>query len=225
MAIRLPLRALVSAAALVLGAAARPQAVPLYYAFAGQVIYTTLPGYPLGMDVTYVFRVDRDAPGYIVDGNGNVLVQGDDVESPDYFRKYFLADFVGGNIIPTDNPASPIKESDHFGMDIMRYESELYSALNGSNSDPSGADWLSVWSGSSLFSDWQVGQSFLGEDVVLNGPGESNSSYSSSLVLASIGESNPLEVQAVPEPRSYALFALGLLGLCLSLRGPRPKRP
>jgi len=60
-------RPLPIAAALILGAAARPQAVPLYYSFAGQVSYSTLSEYPLGTDVTYVFRVDRDAPGYTVD--------------------------------------------------------------------------------------------------------------------------------------------------------------
>jgi hypothetical protein len=44
----------------------------------------------------------------------------DYVEEPDYFTKYFLADYIGGNIIPHDNPASEIKESSHYGMDIMR---------------------------------------------------------------------------------------------------------
>jgi hypothetical protein len=217
------LRLFFSAAACILLAAARPQAVPLYYSFAGQVIYSTMSDYPLGMDVTYVFRVDRDATGYTVDGQGQTQQMGDYVEQPDYFTKYFLADYIGGSIIPADNPASEYKESSHYGMDIMRYETEIFSALRGSNSDPGGFDLLDVWSADALFEDWQVGKNVLAEDFVINGPGESNSSYSSSLVLTSIDPRNPFETPSVPEPASYALFALGVLGLCMSLRGARPR--
>jgi hypothetical protein len=217
------LRLLISSSALLLIAAVRPQAVPLYYSFAGQVVYTTLSDHPLGMDVSYVFRVDRDATGYTVDGQGQTQTLGDYVEQPDYFTKYFLADYVGGSILPQDNPASEYKESSHYGMDIMRYENEIFSALRGSNSDGSGFDLLDIWSADALFEDWQVGKHVLGENFVANGSGEPNDSYSSSLVLASIDARNPFEPQSVPEPSSYALFGLGILGLCLSLRGLRPK--
>jgi hypothetical protein len=207
----------------ILAAAARPLATPLYYSFTGQVVYSTLSAYPLGTDVTYVFRVDRDAPGYTVDNLGQARPQEDYVEQPDYFTRYFLADYIGGSIVPADNPASETKESSHYGMDQMHYGSDIFSALRGSNSDPAGMDLLDIWSADQLFEDWQVGKSVLGENLVENEPGALNSSYSSSLVLASIDTRNPFDVPAVPEPSAYALFALGLLGLCLSLRGIRSK--
>jgi hypothetical protein len=224
MASPIPFRPSVLAAALILGAASRPQAVPLYYSFAGQVVYSTLSGYPLGADVTYVFRVDTGAPGYTVDGSGQARTLSDEIEGPDFFQKYFLADYVGGSALAADNPASEEKESFHYGMDLMGYEDGPFSALRGSNSDPRGMDLLDIWSTEGFFADWHVGQSFLGENLVVNAPGELNSSYSSSLVLTSIGAENPLEVAAVPEPSAYALFVLGLLGLCLSLRGGRARR-
>lgn len=218
------LRPVPLAAALILGAAARPQAVPLYYSFAGQVVYSTLSDYPLGTDVTYVFRVDRDATGYTVDGQGQVQPLGDDIEQPDYFRKYFLAQYVGGSAVPWDNPASEYHESDDYGMEIMRYENEIYGSLRGSNSDPSGWDMLEISSSDAFPENWQVGQRFVAEDVVFNGPGEMNSSQSAFVTLTGIGADNPFEVQSVPEPSAYALFGLGLLGLCFSLRGARPRR-
>ena len=224
MAIPYVLRPVSLAAALILGAAARPQAVPLYYSFAGQVVYSTVSDYPLGTDVTYVFRVDRDAPGYTVDGQGPPQVLGDDVEQPDYFTKYFLAQYVGGSAIPLDNPQSQFHESDYYGMEIMRYESEIYGALRGSNSDLRGSDMLEISSAEAFPENWQVGQRFVAEDVIYNGPGELNSSQSAFVTLTGIGSSNPFDVQSVPEPSAYALFGLGLLGLCLSLRGARPRR-
>jgi hypothetical protein len=213
-----------AAAAAVLCAASLAQAVPLYYAFAGQVIYTNLPGYPLGMDVTYVFRVDRDATGYEVDGSGAIRPQQDVFEGPDYFRDYFLADYIGGSAIPADNPAAELHESFHYGMDIMRYQDDLYSRLLGSNADPGGGDFIDIWKTGRLFADWEVGMGLLGENGVFNGPGELNGSYSSSLTLVSIGADNPLGVAAVPEPGSRALFALGLIGLGLALRRALPRR-
>jgi hypothetical protein len=109
-------------------------------------------------------------------------------------------------------------------MEIMRYESEIYGALRGSNSDPSGSDMIEISSAEAFPENWQVGQQFVAEDVIFNGPGEMNSSQSGFVTLTGIGSDNPFEVQSVPEPSAYALFGLGLLGLCFSLRGERPRR-
>lgn len=196
--------------------AARAQAVPLYYTFSGEVVYSTMPEYPLGRSVTYVFLVDRDAQGYVVDGAGTISMMDDYFEAPDYYQDFFLAEYVGGDIIPRDNPASLTFQSSHYGMDIRRYD-ELFSAVRGSNGDPAGFDLLDIWADGSLFGDWTEGRSVLGENFVSAG-GAPNDSYSSTLVLTSIDTQNPFETGAVPEPSAIALFALGLLGIGLSLR-------
>jgi len=131
---------------------------------------------------------------------------------------------VGGSAVPWDNPGSEYHESDYYGMEIMRYESEIYGALRGSNSDPRGWDMIEISSPEAFPENWQVGQQFVAEDVIFNGPGEMNSSQSGFVTLTAIGSDNPFEVQSVPEPSAYALFGLGLLGLCFSLRGDRPRR-
>ena len=193
--------------------------MPLYYSFSGEVIYSTLPEYPLGRSVSYVFLVDREAQGYFVDGAGIAHVMDDDYETADYYRDYFLAEYLGGDIIPWDDPASSIRESSHYGMDIRRYD-ELYSTVRGSNADLAGFDLLDIWSYGARFDDWTVGSGILGENFVSRG-GAPNSSYSSSLTLASISAENPLEMSTVPEPSAIALFSLGLLGLGFSLRRRR----
>ncbi len=80
----------------------------------------------------------------------------------------FLAEYVGGDIIPWDDPAASRLESAHYGMDIRRYD-EYFSTLRGSNADPAGFDLLDVWSGSSLFGDWYAGMDLYGVNFVSAG--------------------------------------------------------
>jgi hypothetical protein len=200
------------AASLLLGAAAAP-ATPLYYAFQGQVVYSNASEYVLGQSISYVFLVDQAIDGHSMDGDGNVQPIEDYSEALDFFRLSFYAAYVGGDAFPGDNPLSPIKESCFCGIDQV-HNDEIFSALRGSNGDLGGFDNLDIWSYETRFSDWAVGQNLLAENFVANGPGEENTSYSSSMILTSITEENPLPA-AVPEPSILAMFGMGLLGLIL----------
>lgn len=212
------------AATLMLGAAAMPaSAVPLYYSFQGQVIYSNASAYVLGQPVSYVFLVDQSIDGHSLDGAGNVQPIGDYIEALDYFQLSFYAAYVGGDAFTSDNPLSPYRQSCFCGIDIVRYD-EVFSALRGSNGDLGGFDNLDIWSYETRFSDWTVGQSLLAENFVGNGPGELNTSYSSSMILTAITEENPMPA-AVPEPSILAFFGLGLMGLLLvsKSRGTRKR--
>jgi hypothetical protein len=202
----------VIALSLMLGAASAP-ATPLYYSFQGQVVYSNAPDYVLGQPISYVFLVDQAIDGYSLDGGGNVQPIGDYSEALDYYRLSFYASYVGGDAFASDNPLSPIKESCFCGIDQVHYD-EIFSALRGSNSDLSGFDNLDIWSYETRISDWTVGQSLLAENFVSNGPGVVNTSYSSSMILASITEENPMPA-SVPEPSILALFGMGLMGIFL----------
>lgn len=214
---RLPIIAL----SLLLGAATAP-ATPLYYSFQGQVVYSNTPDYVLGQSISYVFLVDQEIDGYSLDGGGNAQPIGDYAEALDYFRLSFYASYVGGDAFASDNPMSPIKESCFCGIDQVHYD-EIFSALRGSNGDLSGFDNLDIWSYETRISDWTVGQSLLAENFVSNGPGALNTSYSSSMILASISEANPMP-PSVPEPSILALFGIGLLGIFLISNSRKPGR-
>jgi hypothetical protein len=187
-------------------------AVPVYYSFSGEVVYSTAPGYELGRTVNYTFLVDRDRQGYIVEGNGDVQPQFDDIESVDYFRKYFYAAYIGGDAMTADNPDAFLKESAYYGMDLLRYD-ESFSALRGSNADMRGFDLVDIEGDGLRFGDWAVGTHLIGENFLTNPDGELNTTYSSTLTLTAITDYNPIAVANVPEPSTLALFGAGLLGL------------
>ena len=206
---------------LMLGAASTP-ATPLYYSFQGEVIYSNASEYDLGRSISYVFLVDQAIDGYGLDGDGNVQPIGDDIEALDYYSLSFYAAYVGGDAFASDNPLSPIRQSCFCGIDQVHYD-EIFSALRGSNGDLGGFDNLDIWSYETRFSDWTVGQNLLAENFVSNGPGELNTSYSSSMILASITEENPMH-PSVPEPSILALFGMGLMGLVLVSKSRRSGR-
>jgi hypothetical protein len=210
-------------AAFLLSALGKSGATPVYYSFQGEVVYSTLPEYALGRTVSYTFLVDQEVDGYEVDGQGGVIPLADDIEAVDWFRLSFLSSYVGGDAIMMDNPNSNTKMSEHDGVDQVQYHPNYFSALNGSNSDPSGFDVLSIYSVDTRINDWFVGQKLLAENFVQNEEGVDNSSYSSSLTLTGITCYNPLAVTAVPEPGTLALFGFGALGLGFLFR-PRRSR-
>jgi hypothetical protein len=185
-------------------------ALPMYYTFEGSVIYTTTESRPLGMAVDFTFLVDRDLDGQTLDMAGNPSTVEDYVEALDYYTLSFYASYVGGSALPSDNPASEFNQTSLLGVE-QRHYAEIFSALRGSNSDLSGFDLIDIWSTDLDFGDWHVGQSLLGENFVINGPGELNTSFSSALTLTSITDYNP--IAAVPEPSTLSFMGLGLLGL------------
>lgn len=185
-------------------------ALPMYYTFEGSVIYTTTDSRPLGMAVDFTFLVDRDLDGQTLDEAGSASTVPDYFEAVDYYTLSFYASYVGGSALTSDNPASEFKQSSLQGIELRRYD-EIFSALRGSNSDLSGYDLIDIWSYDLDFGDWHVGQSLLGENFIINGPGELNTSFSAALTLTSITDYNP--IAAVPEPSTLSFMGLGLLGL------------
>ncbi|HKP98263.1 MAG TPA: PEP-CTERM sorting domain-containing protein, partial [Fibrobacteria bacterium] len=189
-------------------------ASPMYYAFEGEVVYTTVASHSLGQPVKYVFMVDQAVDGYTLDGNGGKRTVEDFIEGADFFVLSFFSAYVGGDALLEDNPDSPTKESDFGGIDRVFNGTDIFSAIRGSNADTRGFDLIDIWTEGVRINDWAVGQNLSGENLVQNAEGEINSSYSSALVLTGITDYNPLEaVAAVPEPSAFALVGLGLLGL------------
>jgi hypothetical protein len=214
------IKAMAMAAAVAL-APERAAAVPLYYSFDGEVVYSTVASHALGQSVHYVFLVDYDRDGYFVDGDGNIMMDGDYVEAPDYFRNSFYSEYIGGDALLEDNPLSELKETCYCGLDIRRYD-EIFGAVRGSNFDPRGFDLIDVFSYEARFPDWAVGQNVIAENLVANGFTTPNSSYSSLMTLTAITDENPMGT--VPEPSILAMFGLGLLGLGLAANR-HPRRP
>lgn len=198
-----------TAAALLLSPAPS-RAIPLYYMFQGHVVHSTVPTHSLGQAVDYTFLVDRDRDGQTMDEAGNLRDIPDFFEAVDWYSLSFFASYVGGSALPSDNPASPFNESCFCGIDQL-HNDEIFSALRGSNTDPSGFDLIDIFSTEAAFGDWAVGQTLRAENFVMNAPGELNSTYSSILTITGITDANP--IAAVPEPSTFAFFGLGLLGL------------
>lgn len=190
-------------------------AIPLYYTFQGNVIYSTAASHPLGQAVDFTFLVDRDLDGHTLDGAGNQTLVQDYIETSDWYILSFHAAYLRGSALTSDNPASSIQQSWFNGVELRRGD-EIFSALRGSNFDRSGFDLIDIWSTDLDFGDWHVGQNLLGENFVSNAPGELNTSFSSALTLTSITDYDPVE--AIPEPSTLSFMGLGLLGLGAAFR-------
>src|SRR4051812_28804607 len=106
---------MVFAAAMLMGWG-KPNAVPLYYSFSGEIVYSNVASYGLGRTVNYTFLVDQDLDGYTVDGDGHTWPVGDYSEAKDWFTLSFYSAYVGGDALKNDNPASPFKESSYGGV-------------------------------------------------------------------------------------------------------------
>jgi hypothetical protein len=191
-------------------------AAPVYVTFEGSVSNSTAQGYVRGQAVRYYFMVDHDLDGYTIE-NG---VRNDlsDYVGDDYTIDFLQTDYLGGDAMAADLPGAPEVSEFHYGYSYSYFGSPT-SVLGGSNFDPSGSDYLYIFSTQNLFESWAVGQAFSG--VNYNTGADGRVSVSSALTLTGISGTNPIQ-PAVPEPSSLCLMGLGILGLATGARKIRP---
>jgi hypothetical protein len=192
-------------------AASMASATPVYYTFAGTVTTSnaSAAGYGTGTAISYTFMVDLDAQGYIK--QYGVPYEFQDVSDANGTIDHFLVEYVGGSALLTDyNPGSPLEF--HRGYS-QNYMTSFNSLLAGSNSDPAGADNITV-SRNGTFDLWYEGMTGFQSS-------NTNRQYNiaGAMTLVDISDVNPYA--AVPEPTTFAMMGLGLLGLGISVRKRR----
>jgi hypothetical protein len=195
-----------------LGLAGAVSASPLYYTFTGAVsgYYTDGPGgfysetsnnFSLGQEVSFVFMVDADLPGYSTYAGNQYNLSDDD------WGHYFYSTYAGGSAVAID-PATTIGP----GSSYFAYSAANQSGVTGSNGDLTGYDNVRVDNYNRAFSQWTTGMAgFAGQNIIFSGSGTREFNYFS-LTLSGISDTRPA-TEAVPEPGTLALLGLGCLGL------------
>jgi hypothetical protein len=193
------------------------QAVPLYYTFEGNIdssysrggtSYFADAGLTVGSAVSYTLLVDFDQQGSHTHYNGITHTYTDH-----YYYDHFLTDYIAGSAL-MDDSLGPFSRPHHTAEYNDGYQRWNWGRLF-TGSDNS---WLNIYTGQPAFT-LDVGDTLRFDERL-----RTNNSYyygyehiNGNLSLASISEHYD-NAAAIPEPGTFALMGLGLVGMCLRRR-------
>ena len=214
------------AAVLVLALSIVSQASMVYYTFDGAVD-PTLPSsvvLPSTTTLHYVFAVDVDLPGYLINTIDGSTIPAYDNALYNYSMDFFYSDLMSDLVLPDEIPSN---RSNRIQYSLTgNYEPTnppSYNWLFGGNVNSLGYTRLSGGYmhnqvqiiRNSPISTWEVGQTFIGYEIAfIPDAGDRQRYFYSTLTLSDVRTTAPgTPFESVPEPGMFGLFAMGLLSI------------